>query len=351
MDLAWGEGNERKAANETGLVMIDDAGIVLDAGWVRGIDAVVSWLTARATSSSLIAVDAPLVVSNATGMRDCEREVGRAYGRWQVSANATNLGRGWQAGISLRDRLEEAGFRYWSGLGAREPSSATFFECYPYTTLVGASEFGYDDERPRYKRMVSTMTPAERREFRARECDELIRRFAGFRDSDPPIDLASHTLTQTLLDEHSPLADIPYKHREDLLDAAIAAWTSALWGRFGMERCQVLGAGSEPDDEGRVATIIAPARPEQRKSGRPGGKRISHRVHSSMGRTATSSALKLHIDADLGRVDTLEIQTSTGEVLSFPVNGKLHLRLNDDGRTLRAETGALTPLATDSGCV
>lgn len=308
--------------------MIDDAGIVLDAGWVRGIDAVVSWLTARATSSSLIAIDAPLVVPNATGMRDCEREVGRAYGRWKVSANATNLGRGWQAGISLRDRLEEAGLRYWSGLGAREPSSATFFECYPYTTLVGASEFGYDDERPRYKRMVPTLTLAERREFRARECDELIRRFAGFRDSDPPIDLASHALTQTLLDEPSPLVDAAYKHREDLLDAAIAAWTATLWGRFGTDRCQVLGADSRPDSEGRVATIIAPARPEQRKSGQQSG------FESRNARTPTRSLGQESITT-LREIIRVEVRDSTGTEVVLSAKEGLGLELVDNGRTLQ----------------
>ncbi|WP_438853895.1 DUF429 domain-containing protein [Agromyces sp. M3QZ16-3] len=337
VDLAWGEGSDRKAANETGLVMIDDEGTVLDAGWVRGIDAVLAWLTARATSSSLIAIDAPLVVSNATGMRDCEREVGRAYGRWQVSANATNLGRGWQAGISLRDRLEEAGLRYWSGLGARARSSATFFECYPYTTLVGASEFGYDDERPRYKRPVRTLTPSERREFRARECDELIRRFAGLRDADPPIDLASHTLTRSLLDEPSPLADIPYKHREDLLDAAIAAWTAALWDRFGTERCQVLGADSEPDSEGRVATIIAPARPEQRKS-----SQVSTKTNGGSARlpgaTAPAIAGSLVAEADLSRVKQIEFLAHTGHAISVQVDGQLRIGLLEDGHTLRIET-------------
>ena len=54
----------------------------------------------------------------------------------------------------------------------------------------------------------------------------------------------------------------PYKHREDLIDALLCAWASSLWDRHGLERCQVLGL---PDDE-PAATIIAPARYEQRMS-------------------------------------------------------------------------------------
>lgn len=63
--------------------------------------------------------------------------------------------------------------------------------------------------------------------------------------------------------EPSPERDAPYKHREDLLDALLCAWTAALWHRHGLARCQVLGEEA-PAAPGTTATIIAPARPEQR---------------------------------------------------------------------------------------
>lgn len=81
---------------------------------------------------------------------------------------------------------------------------------------------------------------------------------------DPPINLASHPATRALLDP-SPLGSAEYKHREDLLDASICAWTAALWATGGRERCQVLGEDSDPDERGRRAVIIAPAREEQRR--------------------------------------------------------------------------------------
>jgi hypothetical protein len=67
-------------------------------------------------------------------------------------------------------------------------------------------------------------------------------------------------VTRKLLDEPSPLADRPYKSREDLLDAAISAWTAVYWRRYGKSRCAVLGAEDLPDRDGRRATIIAPWR-------------------------------------------------------------------------------------------
>lgn len=137
-------------------------------------------------------------------------------------------------------------------------------ECYPYTTLVGVERLGFDEERPRYKRKPRAMATAEFRPLRARACDEILRRLGALPAADPPLDLASHPVTRRLLDEPSPLGDVEYKHREDLLDAAICAWTAALWHRSGFGACQVLGPRPSDDDR-RPATIVAPARPVQRR--------------------------------------------------------------------------------------
>jgi predicted RNase H-like nuclease len=290
VDLAWGEGTATKAAKETGLVCLDDSGTVLDAGWARGIDAVVEWLLATAKPGEVIAIDAPLVVANPTGMRECEREVAQRYGRWQVAANPSNLGRPWFGGVTLRQRLEAVGFVYSSGVEPPSPERIQFFECYPYTTLVGAIEFGYDIERPRYKRFNPALpNPAARRAFRASECDELVERMSRLIDAQPSLDLRSHPVTADLLDSPSPLVDALYKHREDLLDAAICAWTAALWAQFGDDRCQVLGLDDVPDDEGRLPVIIAPARPEQRQ-GRATRTRVGSSVlsHSALLGVATT---------------------------------------------------------------
>ncbi|MGR2752866.1 DUF429 domain-containing protein [Agromyces arachidis] len=267
VDLAWGEGTPSRAPNETGLVHLAADGRVLDAGWARGVDEVAGWLVERMSPGDVVAIDAPLVVTNETGIRDAEREVGQRYGRWKVAANPTNLGTPWLAGVALRRRLEAsvASFAVVSGLETPEPDRISAFECYPYATLVGAAELGYDLERPRYKRPNPALPTGERRAFRARECDDLIERMSRLADADPPLDLRSHPVTASLVEEPSPQADREYKHREDLLDAAICAWTAALWSRHGLSRCQVLGSGADRDADGRPSTIVAPARPEQRR--------------------------------------------------------------------------------------
>jgi predicted RNase H-like nuclease len=66
-----------------------------------------------------------------------------------------------------------------------------------------------------------------------------------------------------LRDEPSPQGNREYKHREDLIDALLCAWTASLWLRHGFARCQVLGVSGAADEA--AATIVAPARPEQRR--------------------------------------------------------------------------------------
>lgn len=242
VDLAWGCSPTERAGNESGVVALNTMGTVEGAGWTVGIGETVEWIAHHAREDTLVFIDAPLLVSNPRGQRLCEKRVGQRYGRWKVSANSTNLGTLRLAGVALFRELEERGWCYADGLDGPPIEGRVVAECYPYTTIVGTQELGYEIERPRYKRPPKKMPANDFRRFRAAACDELIRRVARLTASDPPLDLRSHLETARLLDEPSPLPDREYKHREDLLDAALCAWTAALWWRWGTDRCQVLGA-------------------------------------------------------------------------------------------------------------
>ncbi len=261
IDLAWATDRRSGLPNETGVVAVEQDGTIVGAGWTRGLDETVEWINAHAGYDTLAMIDAPLVVTNESGQRLCEKHTGQRYGRWKVSANSTNTRSPRLGGQELRLRLEGSGWSYNPGWGGPPSGGRNLSECYPYTALVGAGEFGYENERPGYKRKPRRMPAAEFRLLRAAACDDLISRLGSLSDADPPLLLRAHSMTHALVEEPSPVADTAYKHREDLIDAAICAWTGLLWLRFGMSRCQVLGesAGVAP------ATIIAPARPEQRR--------------------------------------------------------------------------------------
>ena len=283
IDLAWGLG-ATKPANETGLCALDASGRILDAGWARGPAAVDEWVgamlaeyrpsTGEPDSTVVIAIDAPLIVPNASGMRECEREVARGYGRFKVGANASNQALASKAGEVLLELLERRGVAYTDGTRAAAPGEAVAFECYPYTTLVGCAEFGYDVERPRYKRLDTTIPGAEARIRRAAATDELIHRMMHLRSATPPLDLASHPATAELSTRPTPVrGEKDRKHREDLLDAALCAWTAALWHQHGSSRTQSLGTldrdRADVDARGRVAAIVAPYRGDQFRGSRP----------------------------------------------------------------------------------
>lgn len=267
IDLAWGEGSTERAANETGVLAVDCDGEILDAGWTVGLAATVEWVEQWAgTDDALAMVDAPLVVDNFTGQRTCERDAGRCYGRWKVAANSTNLGSPRLGGVVLRQTLEARGWRYDDGCSGPPRNGRVVSECYPYTTLVGATEFGYDIERPLYKRKPKGMSVFEFRPLRAAVCDVLIGRLVNLVSASPSLDVLSHPVTARLVSEPSPTKDREYKHREDLIDAAIAAWTGLLWLSHGLDRCQILGRAD--DEPHRHPTIIAPARDAQRVGAR-----------------------------------------------------------------------------------
>jgi predicted RNase H-like nuclease len=156
--------------------------------------------------------------------------------------------------------------------GGPPTGGRAFCECYPYTTLVGAAELGYatEGQRPRYKRKPKALPVAQWRPQRAAACDELVRRLTRLASADPPLHLDSHPGTRQLVQEPSPLTDVDYKHREDLIDAVICAWTAALWYRHGMARCQVLGPAGPAT--GPIATIIAPTTREQRREASAPGR-------------------------------------------------------------------------------
>jgi predicted RNase H-like nuclease len=261
VDLAWADAT---TANETGVVAVEPDGTIVAAGWTTGVEETVAWVNTHATDAAMLFVDAPLVVLNADKQRLCEKQVGQRYGRWKVSANSTNLASPRLAGVRFKRELEACGWIYADGVtpprGGRVVS-----ECYPYTTIVGTDELGYKRERPLYKRKPKGLSAAAWRPVRAAACDVLVQRMDDLRNASPPLDLGSHPVTAQLLDECSPLDDRAYKHREDLIDACLAAWTASLWIRFGADRCQVLGEHDIlVDDQGQRATIIAPARPLQR---------------------------------------------------------------------------------------
>jgi predicted RNase H-like nuclease len=162
VDLAWREGNGDLLANETGVTVVDGEGQIVDAGWTRGVEQTIGWANiAAGDGDALMFVDAPLVVRNEKGQRLCETQIGQRYGRWKVSANTTNVRSPRLAGVQFLNLAGLSRWRYSDGRDGPPRGGRFMSETYPYATLVGTTELGYDTERPRYKRKPPRLPAAQ----------------------------------------------------------------------------------------------------------------------------------------------------------------------------------------------
>lgn len=149
IDLAWG------TRGRTGLAVCDHAGRLVSSGVARTDADIDAWLASYASAPVCIAVDAPLVVPNATGMRECEREMGRHFGRFKASAHASS-----RANPRMNPpRAEVLARRHgWDVDPVAPPTTdrPVCLEVYPHAAMIGL--FGLS-ERILYKRKARADRP------------------------------------------------------------------------------------------------------------------------------------------------------------------------------------------------
>ncbi|MEE6274544.1 DUF429 domain-containing protein [Georgenia sp. MJ206] len=134
VDLAW------STRARTGLAAVDAHGRLVTSASVQTDEEIVEWAGRPGWTVRTAAADAPLIVTNATGQRDCEREVSRVFGRYGASCHASNLTRPYfnpPRGASLAERLG------WSLDPDQAPAGRPVcLEVYPHPAMVGLFELG-----------------------------------------------------------------------------------------------------------------------------------------------------------------------------------------------------------------
>src|SRR4051794_5644783 len=78
------------------------------------VDDVLHWVDEHAGSGpAMVGVDAPIVIRNATGMREVDKLMHRHFGKYHAGCYPANLGRPFaERTLSLARGLEERGFQY-----------------------------------------------------------------------------------------------------------------------------------------------------------------------------------------------------------------------------------------------
>ena len=215
IDLAWA------SRARTGLAVVDATGRLIASTSVRTDEEIAAFLAPHLTSDTVVAIDAPLVVPNATGSRPCEQELGAVFRAYDAGAHPANTSHPWfdpPRGAALAQRLG------WD----LDPRTVPFtgrpvaIEVYPHPAMV--SLFGLGRILP-YKNK------------RGRTLESLRSAFGEL------LDHLDRVLGPTLgLDDSERWAEIraavPAASRkselrvvEDEIDAILCAHLAWLWGR------------------------------------------------------------------------------------------------------------------------
>jgi predicted RNase H-like nuclease/ppGpp synthetase/RelA/SpoT-type nucleotidyltranferase len=133
IDLAWGE---RKP---TGLAVLDDDGRLLQVCAVQTDDEIVEALGGYVGGDCLVAIDAPLIVKNATGNRPAEAALNRDFARFDAGAHPANTSK---PEFSQTPRGARIGARLGLDLNPRSGRARRAIEVYPHPATVSLFRLG-----------------------------------------------------------------------------------------------------------------------------------------------------------------------------------------------------------------
>ncbi|WP_306231924.1 DUF429 domain-containing protein [Agrococcus beijingensis] len=131
VDLAWG-----LASGRTGVAALDESGAYLASATVRTDDEIVEWTRGQVGEAKLgvVAIDAPIVVPNEVGRRDCEQEIHRHFGRFDAGAHSTNRSKPTMNPPRAETLVERIGLGFDPASNSRTDVA---IEVYPHPAMVG----------------------------------------------------------------------------------------------------------------------------------------------------------------------------------------------------------------------
>jgi predicted RNase H-like nuclease len=225
IDLGWSSG----ASGLCCLSWQTDHLVLVDLQIQAEISQVLAWVEAQFSpqEAGVIAVDAPTVIPNQTGMRLCDRLTHRYFGRYHAGSYPANLSRPFaQRTVGLGQSLEAMGFRHLPEAGP-QPLGRYQLEVFPHPATVQLFNL---NRILKYKK-----GPVAERQVALNQLRQLIHQTLP--QLTPSVDWSAGSL---------PLPDIPTGGRalkavEDQLDSLICAYVAAHWWYWGAERNWVLG--------------------------------------------------------------------------------------------------------------
>ena len=222
VDLAWGR------RSPSGLAVLDCGGALEHIGVAGDDDDVLSQLAPYVSGDCVVAVDAPLVVTNATGNRPCEAELNRDFRRFDAGTHPANTGLAWFADGGRGARLCAA---LELDLDPRSSSARKAIEVYPHAASVAL--FGLP-KTLKYKQKAG-------REFEGLRAEML--RLMGFIEGLSDLDLSGRPGWAALKNSvHRSTRKAQLRRAEDPIDAVLCAYI----GRFATEHPENMRIYGDP---------------------------------------------------------------------------------------------------------
>ena len=237
VDLAWGE------RGPTGVAVIDDTGRLRLLAKATTDDEIVALLDPHVHGRCLVAIDAPLIVTNPSGNRPCEAELNRDFGRFEAGAHPSNTARSELADGSRGARLAR---RLGLDIDPASTAPRRAIEVYPHPATVALFGLGRTLKyKNRAGRSVAQLRGA---------MVELIGHVEGLAGASPSLDPQSQDSWRrlvTAVQEADTKAQL--RQAEDQIDAVLCAYVA----RFATHR----PADTTTYGDGETGYIVTPTLP------------------------------------------------------------------------------------------
>lgn len=192
---------------------------------------ILTWIShwAAGAANAVVAVDAPTLIPNQTGMRLPDRLAHKYFGRYDAGCYPANQGRPFaEKLVAFGLALESLGFRHQPHSDPK-PQGRFQLEVFPHPVTVHL--FGLS-KILKYKKGTLAQRRPELEKLRQHQLDVL-----------PTLEPALHLKASDL--PEIPLTGAAMKAVEDQLDALTCAYGAAHWWIWGTERNWVLGDVAE----------------------------------------------------------------------------------------------------------
>ncbi|MFZ0159437.1 MAG: DUF429 domain-containing protein [Kineosporiaceae bacterium] len=239
VDLAWGENKP------TGLAVLDGNGVLVHVSAAQADEEIVAVLSPYVAGDCLVAIDAPLIVTNATGNRPAEAALNRDFAAFEAGAHPANTGKPELSGTPRGARVSQL---LGLDLNPRSGRTRRAIEVYPHPATISLFRLG---RTLKYKNK-----PGRSLEGLRGELLTLIRLIEGLASAEPPmlVEGAGSRWSHLVAAVETARRKSQLRVVEDQVDAVLCAYVALVATRH-PERVTTYGDG----DTGYIVTPTLPA--------------------------------------------------------------------------------------------